>query len=195
MKFMRRSDGPGTWGFAAGALVCCALGWFAFVRGTNVPVLALVDLGFHELGHLLTYVFPDVVTAIMGSVVQVAVPWGLAAYFFLVRRDALGGVFCLAWAGTSAQNVSVYIADAPWEQLQLIGGSHDWAYLLGPDAFDVMHRAGDIAAAVRTVGLVMLLNALAICVVGLLLNSVSRSTAVGAFSPPSRSGQSRATGN
>ena len=157
------------WQLLAGAASCCLLGWYAFARGTNVPVLGLVDLGFHELGHLLTYVFPDVVTAMMGSITQVAVPWGLAAYFFVMRGDFFGGSFCLAWAGTSAQNASVYIADAPWESLPLIGGSHDWAFVLGPEGFDVLDRAADIAAVVKGAGLVMLLTALTICVAGLVL--------------------------
>ncbi|HEV2756200.1 MAG TPA: hypothetical protein VG318_10560 [Actinomycetota bacterium] len=167
---MRSQRPPSPWQFVAGAAACCVLGWFAFVRGTNVPVLSLADLGFHELGHLLTYVFPDVVTAMMGSVTQVAVPWGLAAYFFVGRRDVFGGVFCLAWAGTSAQNASVYIADAPWESLQLIGGYHDWAFVLGPEHLDVLHRAADIAAVVRGGGLVMLLNALVISLAGAALS-------------------------
>src|SRR4249920_896638 len=64
----------------AALLACGALGWWAFVRGTSVPLLSLVDLGFHELGHLLTYWLPDVVTAMMGSINQVLVPVALAAY-------------------------------------------------------------------------------------------------------------------
>lgn len=88
------------------------LGVFSFVRGARVPLLGLVDLGFHELGHLLTYPLPDVVTAAMGSVTQALVPLGLATYFLLIRRDLVGGSVCLGWAATSAQDVSVYIADA-----------------------------------------------------------------------------------
>lgn len=169
---MRRPAPVPVWQLVAGAVACCVLGWFAFVRGTNVPVLALVDLGFHELGHLLTYVFPDVVTAMMGSITQVAVPWGLAAYFFVRRGDFLGGTFCLAWAGTAAQNASVYVADAPWQTLELIGGSHDWAFVFGH--FDALDRAADVAGIVRGAGLAMLLTALAICVGGLLLATGSR---------------------
>lgn len=88
--FMRRVESIPLWQLVGGALACCVLGRSAFVRGANVPVLALADLGFHELGHLLTYVFPDVVTAMMGSITQVAVPWGLAAYFFVARGDFFG---------------------------------------------------------------------------------------------------------
>ena len=116
-----RATWANTWRYVAGAGVCFLLGFFAFVRDTRVPLLGLVDLGFHELGHLVTYVLPDVVTAAMGSVTQVLVPAGLAAYFLFVRRDLLGGGLCLAWAATSAQDASVYIADAPFQRLRLIG--------------------------------------------------------------------------
>jgi hypothetical protein len=53
------------WAFAAGIAACVAIGWLALVRGRPVPVLSLANLGFHELGHLLTYPFPDLVTAVI----------------------------------------------------------------------------------------------------------------------------------
>src|SRR5688572_23047535 len=112
------------WAYAAGAIACLLMGWWALVRGVRVPGLSLVNLGFHELGHFLTYPFPDLMTAAMGSVVQVAIPLSLAVYFAWRSRDLLGAGLCLAWAGASAQEVSVYIADAPYERLQLIGGEH-----------------------------------------------------------------------
>ncbi len=70
-------------------VACAVIGYFPYVQLRRVPLLGGVDLGFHELGHMLTYAFPDVITAIMGSVFQVAVPLGLAAYFGLKRRDLL----------------------------------------------------------------------------------------------------------
>lgn len=157
------------WRYLAGLAVCAVLGWFAFVRGTNVPILSLADLGVHELGHLLTYVFPDLVTAMMGSITQVLVPWALAGFFLAVRRDVFAATFCLAWAGTSAQNASVYIADAPYRALPLIGGEHDWDFVLG--RLDVMERAADIANAVRWGGLILLLVGASLCLAGLLLET------------------------
>jgi hypothetical protein len=44
--------------YLGGVFVCLLFGWIAFVRGAGVPLLGLVDLGFHELGHLLTYPYP-----------------------------------------------------------------------------------------------------------------------------------------
>lgn len=136
-----------------------------------MPLLSLVDLGFHELGHLLTYPFPDVVTAMMGSVTQVMVPLGIALYFLLLRRERLGGGLCLAWAATSAQNASVYIADAPVQALPLLGeGMHDWAFVLG--RFDAIDGAATVAAIVKGFGLALLFAGFAVCVWNLFANDV-----------------------
>ncbi len=157
-----------SWSYAAGIAGCLLLGWFPFVRGERVPLLGLVDLGFHELGHLLTYPLPDVVTATMGSVAQVAVPLGLAAYFALVRRDLVGAGLCLAWAGASARDVAVYVADAPFQRLALIGGEHDWAFVLGPGHLDALDAAGTIAAVIRVIGALLVVAGVAACIRGLL---------------------------
>jgi hypothetical protein len=129
------------------------LGWIGFVRSERVPLLSLVDLGFHELGHLLTYPLPwDAVTAAMGTVAQIGVPAGLAVYFAWIRRDAIGAAVCLAWAATAARDASVYIADAPTQALELIGGEHDWAFLLERH----LDWAAPLATAVRFGGLGLL---------------------------------------
>jgi hypothetical protein len=105
-----------------------------------------------------------------GSIAQVAVPLAIGTYFAARRRDLVGAALCLAWAGTSANAVSIYIADAPTEALPLAGGGlHDWAFLLGPEGFDAMRSAGTIASAVRGMGLVMVLIAVASCLAGPLL--------------------------
>lgn len=163
-----RATWKNTGRWMAALLACGALGWWAFVRGSSVPLLALVDLGFHELGHLLTYWLPDVVTAMMGSINQVLVPVALAAYFLCLRRDWPAGGLCLAWAGTAAQSASVYIADAPFQRLPLIGGEHDWAFVLGPEHFNMLDRAGFIAACVKGFGLTLWIAGTALCVAGLL---------------------------
>lgn len=158
------------WRHAAGIAGCLVLVWFSAVRDVRVPLLGLVDLGFHELGHLVTYVLPDVVTAAMGSIAQVAVPLGLAAYFATVRRDLVGGGLCLAWAGSSARDAAVYIADAPFERLQLIGGEHDWAFVLGSEHLDALDAAGTIASVVRIGGAFLLLAGVVTCAWGLVPN-------------------------
>jgi hypothetical protein len=151
---------------AATAGACIVLAWLG-MQGGRVPILGLVDLGFHELGHLIAYVldaalpWPTVLTAAAGSVLQIAVPAGLA-WYFLRRSDHTGAAVCLAWAGTSANDVSRYIADAPYQQLPLIGGHHDWATILGPAHLDALHRAGDLAYGVRSLGWLLVVAAVGV---------------------------------
>lgn len=145
---------------AGAVLWCLLLGWIAFVQGRSVPLLSLVDLGFHELGHLLTYPFADRVTAVMGSVAQVGTPLGLAVYFGWIRNDRVGASVCLTWAATAARDVSVYIRDAPYQRLELIGGEHDWAFLLAAE----LHRAERLGRNVQAFGVLLLLAALGLAI-------------------------------
>ena len=88
----RQTRPPVAWTLA---LAWCAIcGWFAFVKGGRVPLLWCVDLGFHELGHLVMYILPvnEILTAAMGSIMQCAVPLGLAVYFWYLGRDPLACV-------------------------------------------------------------------------------------------------------
>src|SRR5262249_3847651 len=141
----RPASGEGTTARAVAACIaaiaCLLIAWYPFLRHSSVPFLWYVDLGFHELGHMLTMWAPRLIYFAMGSVAQVAVPLGLAAYFLGIRRDRVGGGLCMAWAGTSAANVAVYVADAPYQQLPLIGGIHDWAYILGPQHLNKLGAA------------------------------------------------------
>jgi hypothetical protein len=155
------------WRWLSGIAVCCVLGWIAFVRDSSVPILSLIDLAFHEFGHFATYIFSQPITAVMGSVSQIAFPLAIAAYFAFKRHDWFAAALCSAWAGTSAQNVSVYIADAPYEELQLLGGEHDWAYLLGPEVWNRLGDADSIADAVNTFGIGLVLLGIGICVAAL----------------------------
>lgn len=147
--------------YLAGLVACLVMGTVAFVADRPVPLLAAADLGFHELGHLVAIPLGQVIHFLAGSVTQVLVPAGLAGYF-LLRKEFLGTGLCLAWAGTSAHNASVYIADAPYERLPLIGGHHDWAFLLG--RWDALEAAGTVAGGVRGLGLVLVLAGVAACV-------------------------------
>jgi len=134
-----------------GVAVAVVLGWLGVLGDGRVPLLALVDLGFHELGHLIGYIVrpPELVIAALGSFTQVTVPLGLAAYFLLVQHDRLGTAVCLAWAATAASSTAAYVADAPTQQLALIGGEHDWAFILGPDGLDRLDQAAAWAGAIR----------------------------------------------
>jgi hypothetical protein len=148
---------------------CAACGYFAFMRAQSLPLVSSANLGFHELGHLIMYIIPinQLLTAAMGSIMQCAVPLGLAAYFCWWRKDAVGLAACLAWASTNIQEASVYIADAPYEELELIGGEHDWAYVLGSEGLNRLQDAAGIASTVRGIGVLVLLVACVLAMSGL----------------------------
>lgn len=150
-----------------GLAVIAVMWWIAFHGHDRIPVLTNVNLGFHEFGHFVTYAFGDLFTAMMGSIAQVAVPAALAGYFFVFRSDWLAAALCLAWGATSALEVAVYVADAPYEELKLIGGQHDWAFILGPDGYNALGRAGSIADTIRDGALLALAAAFALCLAGL----------------------------
>ena len=159
---MEASRWSTTWRYVVGLVACLAL-LVLTIRRQPVPLLWRVDLGIHELGHFVTYWLPDLGTALMGSVFQVLAPMGLATYFLFHQKDLLGSGLCAAWAGTSLQQVSVYVADAPYQALPLLGGEHDWAFILGPAGLDALDAAPGIALALRAVGILLILSGIAAC--------------------------------
>ena len=169
------------------------LGGYGFLANRRVPLLGYADLGFHELGHLLMYVFPvhDILTAAMGSIMQNAIPAGLAVYFWAFRHDRVAGTACAAWIATNLRDVSVYVADAPYERLELLGGEHDWAFILGPQGFDRLSSSAGLAGVLRGSGLAIMLTTLGYCVWELLSDTPERRTDLDMGSPsrpPSREG-------
>src|SRR3989304_10221754 len=111
------------WGRATAlAAVALAAVWYAFGAGSPVPLFDWFDLGVHEAGHLVAAPFGEITMFIGGSFAQIAFPLVMAWYFGIRRRDRAAGGFCLAWAGASAWDVSVYAGDAVAQSLPLVGG-------------------------------------------------------------------------
>ena len=148
----------------AGVLAVAVMWLIAFENGDRIPILTYVNLGIHEFGHMLTYAFSDMFTAMMGSIAQVVAPLALGIYFFVFRSDWVAAGLCLAWAATSGLEVAIYVADAPTEELELIGGTHDWAFILGPDGYDALDRAGPLADTIRSSAWIALITGFTLCV-------------------------------
>ena len=150
------------WPWLASAAAGVVIGVLSGTSGARVPFLWIVDFGVHEFGHLLTAWAPWRVTASAGSFAQVAFPLGLAMYFALYRHEVWAGAPLLAWAGASLRNVAVYIADAPYQLLELWGGEgslHDWAQLL--QGWPLQH-AGAVAWLADAAGWLTIATALAL---------------------------------
>lgn len=95
-----------------------------------------ITLGFHEMGHLLFGWAPDLITAAMGSVFQIAVPL-VTIFLFYRQPDYMGVAVGGFWLSYSMFELSAYVADARSKDLPLVGFAaqedleHDWAKILG----------------------------------------------------------------
>jgi hypothetical protein len=94
-------------------------------------------LPIHEAGHVLFSPFGEFMMILGGSLLQIALPFGIGVAFIVKNRDNFGAAIGLWWASVSMVDLSPYIYDALHPQLILIGGGtgaedgpHDWIYLL-----------------------------------------------------------------
>jgi hypothetical protein len=158
----------------AGLAAIVAMWWVAFEQSERIPGLTYVNLGMHEAGHMFTYSASELVTALAGSIAQVVVPLLIALYFFFRRGEWVPAGVCLVWAATSAAEVSLYVADARAQKLDLIGDKHDWAFILGPEGYNAMHKSAELADTIRDVASVAAVVGFALCVAALVRTSRRR---------------------
>jgi hypothetical protein len=125
--------------------------------------LDLVNLAFHEAGHLFMTPFGSTLHYLGGTLGQLAVPSLLAGYFLLrPPTRPPGAAFCAWWIGENFINISVYMRDARDLALPLVGGGdHDWNELfyrfglLGEDSVRT------VAAATHHLGVLVMLAGIA----------------------------------
>ena len=125
-------------------LLIALLAWwtFRFVSNPlNAAIIAgsflhLVNLPFHEAGHILFSPFGPFMTSLGGSLMQLIVPL-VCAVSFARREDWFAACICGWWIGENLIDLGPYIADARALQLMLIGGGtgaeiegHDWEAIL-----------------------------------------------------------------
>jgi hypothetical protein len=125
-------------------------------RGSGLPQwMDLVFIPIHEGGHLLFRFFGEFLAVAGGTLLQLAVPLLLGAYFIL-RRQVQGTAFCLFFFFEQFLPISVYMADAREQVLPLltVGDTdeviHDWNYLF--TKFGVLDHDTQIAQAFRIIG-------------------------------------------
>jgi hypothetical protein len=127
--------------------------------------LHLINLVFHEAGHILWSPLPRFFTVLGGSATQVLVPLVCAVAFWR-RGDRFGTAVGLWWAGQNLVDLAPYINDARDLQLVLLGGrtgaeveGHDWEYLL--TAINRTTWDHGLARLAHAGGLLVMLGALA----------------------------------
>ncbi len=99
----------------------------------------LVNLPFHEAGHILFRPFGRFMTSLGGSLGQIIMPLVCLTVFLIKTRDTFAASFCLWWTGESFLDLAPYIDDARRLTLPLVGGNtgrtspygfHDWEFIL-----------------------------------------------------------------
>jgi hypothetical protein len=141
-----------------------AMWWFAFEQLERIPLLEWVNLAMHQGGHMVTYSASDVQNAMAGPIAQVAIPLLFAMYFFFGRGDWIAAGVFLAWAAASAAEVSLFVADAPAQRLDLLGDDkNDWAIILGPDGYGALAKSESLAHTIRDVASVAIVVGALLC--------------------------------
>ncbi len=121
-----------------------------------------INLGIHEIGHLVFRFGGEVICAFGGTLLQCLAPL-IAIVVFLKTPDLTAIPFAMTWLASNLLNVSYYIADASKMALHLVtpgGGeaSHDWNFLLGK--FGLLGKERFISGCVSFLGFIVMIAAI-----------------------------------
>lgn len=136
------------WGRLALTLFLAAWG-YAIIKDPSQTLIHILTLPIHETGHMVFAPFGEFMGFLGGSLFQLLFPAIFVGYF-LYKGDKHAATIPLWFVGVSAADLVPYIKDAPYGELELIGGEHDWAYLLGE--MTLTHRASEIGNGVLMFG-------------------------------------------
>ena len=97
-------------------------------------LIAGLNLGIHELGHIVFSPFGDFLGAAGGTPLQCIIPL-IAMLLFRRQNDWFALSFAIAWLGSNFYAIAPYAADARARELPLLSiGSgdpiHDWYFML-----------------------------------------------------------------
>lgn len=119
-----------------------------------------LNLGIHELGHMLFRPLGEFMMVLGGTFWQLTVP-KISFFMFYKQRDyfALAVSFC--WLATNYYDVATYIGDARARELPLVSPfgigpiTHDWHYLL--TRLGMLELDTTIAAVIRVLAAVSMI--------------------------------------
>ena len=128
--------------------------------------LHLVNLPFHEAGHLVFAPFGRFMSVLGGSLMQLLIPVVCVCTLLLQTRDPFGAAGCMWWFGENLLDLAPYIADARLLQLVLLGGrtgaeveGHDWEYIL--QSLGWLHLDRTLGLAAHRLGVLVMIAGLA----------------------------------
>lgn len=129
---------------------------------TGESFLHLVNLPFHEAGHVIFMPFGRFMTILGGTLGQILMPV-ICLWTFLVKtRDPFGASVALWWTAESVMDIAPYINDARAMDLLLLGGvtgketdGHDWNNIL--TMLDVLEWDHRLAQLTYSIGILLML--------------------------------------
>lgn len=131
-------------------------------------VMHLINLPFHEAGHIILRPCGSFMTSLGGTLGQLMMP--LVCFFVLLlkTRDTFGASVTLWWFGQNYFDIAPYVNDARSLSLPLLGGNvghsspygfHDWEYLLTESG--LLHYDHFIAKLCLAIGAIIFLASFA----------------------------------
>jgi hypothetical protein len=127
--------------------------------------LHLVNLPFHEAGHLIFAPLGRFMSVLGGSLMQLLIPAVCAATLLVQTRDPFGAACGTWWLGQNLLDLAPYISDARALQLVLLGGrtgaeveGHDWEFIL--QAMGWLHLDRTLGLAAHRLGVLVMVGAL-----------------------------------
>lgn len=104
----------------------------------NNSFMHLINLVFHEAGHVIFRLLGDFMAILGGSLLQLVVPV-VFLFSFIKAKDTFAASIMLWWFAQSMMDLVAYIDDAQRQEMWLLGGVqgkdlpgiHDWNNILG----------------------------------------------------------------
>jgi hypothetical protein len=167
----------GDWpSLAARGLLWAVLAWWGLSlmfssvdsHAAGTSFLHLVNLPFHEFGHLLFRPFGEFIASLGGTLGQLLMPAICLGVLLVRTRDPFGASVALWWLGENFLDIAPYINDARAGELPLLGGNtghsapygfHDWQFILGETG--LLHLDQGLARLSHLLGSLIMLAALA----------------------------------
>jgi hypothetical protein len=105
---------------ACALLLIAAWGWFALVKNDQTPIFVYLNIGVHEIGHVLFRPFGELTMLIMGSGFEVLFPFAVGVVFLIRKRDLVSTAVSWGWSASALASAATYIADADDGRLALL---------------------------------------------------------------------------
>lgn len=135
---------------------------------TMSSFMHLVNLPFHEAGHVILRPLGHWMMSLGGTLGQLLMPTICMGVFLLKARDVFGASVCMWWLGENFMDIAPYINDARALKLPLLGGNmgetspygfHDWEYILSE--INLLHYDHILAQVSDKLGAIIILASFA----------------------------------